>query len=64
MSEKPFSAGIIIAMATARSIVTLLRCIEPFSTGIKIKSMDQEVILTKSSDQCGLNRRLSVLEEE
>ena len=31
--------------------VTLIKCIEPFATRIKLKSMDQEVILTKSSDQ-------------
>ena len=34
-----------------QGVVTLIRCIEPFVTGIKMNSMDQEVILTKSSDQ-------------
>ena len=40
-----------ICLFVKQGVVILIRCIEPFATGIKTKSTDQEVILTKSSDQ-------------
>ena len=32
-------------------VVTLIKCVEPFATGIKMKSTHQEANLAKSSDQ-------------
>ena len=47
-----------------QGVVTLIRCVEPFATGIKMKSTDEEVILYQIKWLTGdLNRRSSTLEE-
>ena len=40
----PVSSPFGLCSITAQGVVTLIKCIEPFATGIKMKSTDQEVI--------------------
>ena len=54
--EKPIYKGAKVTISLLQGIVTVIRPVEPFATMIKIKSRDQDVICSESSNQGTLQR--------